>query len=155
MNDLYEKAKGQTREYANKSEKVLIEVSAQHPLIEGMYPNEEFLRRLNMAVNIFHHPVYSILNDCIDKNKMYIFVPGSRHRYEDGEDKISLAEAGVTWLRDNISCYYHDRMIGGDNVNDYLTNGRGIYNSEDECKATVALFEELDVGRLICICSQG
>lgn len=130
----------------------LLEVSAQHPLIDGLYPGEEFVRRLQMAKNIVCHTSLFVEDD---DRSIYIYVPGSRRKCDGAEDKVSLSEAGVAWLKDNLPVWAQDKIIGGDEKNTYLTDGEDTFNGEDECYATTVLFNQLMASRLFCVCSQG
>ena len=63
------------------NESVLIEVAAQHPLIDGTTPNSEFAARLDESIELLNK---------IGSNA-HIYVPGSRHSYNGIDDKISLS----------------------------------------------------------------
>lgn len=128
---------------ANRKERftlTLIEVSSQHPLKNGKYPNKEFAARLDHAIELFKKNP----DDCV------IYVPGSRHRFDNVNDDISLSESGVRYLLE------HDipvERIWGDEVNMKYMGEAGVYNSADECFAASRLYADEKCGRLICICS--
>lgn len=139
---------------AAASTEVFIEVAAQHPLKEGLYPDWEFEARLHEAVKRLLDPKTHLDNPHLHPKQVHIYVPGGRHKKDGVEDKVSLSEAGITWLKEH-DCGLHTQLHGGDELNRRLTNGRGIFNGEDECDAAVRMFKELKAGRFICICSQG
>lgn len=140
--DLYDKAFVYTKQL-QVSNGILIEVAAQHPLVDKKYPNTEFTKRLAMAAEkyiIGTHQGY----------KVAIYVPGSKHICNEIEDDISLSEAGIKYLID------HDvdkRHIYGDAENDKYTCGHGVYCTEDECFVATQLFKDLNFGKLVSICS--
>ena len=67
--------------------RILIEVAAQHPLIDGCEPNDEFRARLDKAIEY-----YNRYKDKVSEIRFYI--PGSLHEM----DAISLSEAGKDYL---------------------------------------------------------
>jgi hypothetical protein len=71
--------------------KVLIEVGAQHPLVRGTEPGEEFSARLLLAKKLFEEKTTQGLH-------VEIYVPGSRHMHQGVADTVSLARAGVMFL---------------------------------------------------------
>lgn len=54
--DYYEKALAHTHNvlYDNNKTGILIEVSAQHPLVNGQEPNEEYKARLDKAIELYY-----------------------------------------------------------------------------------------------------
>lgn len=78
-----------------ENNKVLIEVAAQHPLVDGLKPQIEFELRLKKALQIYE-------KEKKNGNKPIIYVPGSLHSIKvNGEwqtDKIPLSEAGRNFL---------------------------------------------------------
>lgn len=132
-----------------RNRKVLIEVAAQHPLTDGLYPNEEFAARLDMAILLYYEK----------KNKGYdaeIYVPGSLHLDYDGvPDDCSLSRAGCDYLVEKgipVDC------IHGEDWNDYFDESRfhkGVYNSADECFIASQFFlkNEHEFKELYSICS--
>lgn len=103
----------------------LIEVSAQHPLEDGMFPGEEYTQRLCLA--------QKALDD-----KSFIYLPGSLHI----PDKIPLCEAGKIYLLEKG--VPEDKLI--------LTDDE-IYNSTDECEVASRILEERELITVLCICS--
>lgn len=128
-------AKNNSLRMSKQSEKIIIEVAAQHPLINGELPNVEFKGRLDKAIDLSKK-----------YNDVYFYVPGNIHV----PDKISLSEAGVKYLLDNgIS---KDRIYGLE-ANTKYKGIDGVYNSTDECYVASKIFFENQFGRLICVCS--
>lgn len=144
-NDYYTRALENTKSYlANPTrELTLIEVSAQHPLINGVVPNDEFVARLNAAINL-----YGGLIDSGQQAKIY--VPGSRHKYEGVKDDISLSDAGVEYLLEHE--LPQDDILG---IKDLPLRLQNVYCSEDECETAYELFTKLNCKKLICVCSPG
>lgn len=137
----YKAAVAKTSSMLDRSSCTLIEVSAQHPLIRGRYPNEEFTARLNHAVELFKNNL----------NENYIiYVPGSRHRINDDNDKISLSKAGVDYL---LQKGIPKERIFGNEINNKYMKDAGVYNSSDECYAASKLYTDKNCNKLICICS--
>lgn len=148
-NELYEKWKtlyDAACEYTTRlqaSDGILIEVAAQHPLIDKKYPNTEFVKRLAMATEKY-------IKWTTRGYKVRIYVPGSKHTCNGIEDAISLSEAGTKYLIDHGIDKGH---IYGDAENDRYTVGRGVYCTEDECLVATKLFKDLKFGKLVSICS--
>ena len=61
-------------------DKILIEIAAQHPLLDGISPNEEYQKRLDTAIQLSHQ---------LGSENVWFYVPGSRHRHDGVDDKIS------------------------------------------------------------------
>ena len=144
-NDYYANALNNTKSYLTNPTRswTLIEVSAQHPLINGVIPNEEFTARLNHAINLYN----SLLDD---GKRAKIYVPGSRHKHEGVKDDISLSDAGVEYL---LECELpQDDILG---IKDLPRDLQNVYCSEDECKTAYELFAKLNCKKLICVCSPG
>lgn len=142
--DLYKKAKENMRLSKGK-EGVLIEVAAQHPLIDGEKPNEEFEKRLLLAIQIY--------NEELKKgNKVYIYVPGSLHMDNGIIDKISLSTAGKRLLIDNG---IEENNIFSEEMNNKYKGEVGVYNSTDECYVASKIFEDFNFLHLHCVCSSG
>lgn len=150
---MYQEAVGNMAACASASSDVFIEIAAQHPLVNGLYPGEEFESRLQEGLKRLLEPA-KYLGENIHPKHVFLYVPGGRHKKDGVEDTISLSEAGMAWLRAH-DCGLHTQLRGGDELNARLTDGRGIFNGEDECDAAVRMFKELGAGRFICICSQG
>jgi hypothetical protein len=141
----YEKALANTREVLHDNSKAgtLIEVSAQHPLVNGQEPNEEYKARLDKAIELYH-----LLKK--DNTRVKIYTTGSRHTYNGVADIISLSTAGRRYLcEQGISL---SDIYGGEVEHKYMQES-GIYCSEDECKATYKLFCDTNYQKLICVCS--
>jgi len=129
--------------FSRKSNKTLIEVAAQHPLVEGLYPNEEFEKRLDMAIQLYQTE--------IEKNReVEFYVPGSLHMHNGISDKISLSEAGVNYLIDKG---IPKDIIRGNDINEKYMGELGCYNSADECFVASQYFKDGDFSKLICVCS--
>lgn len=151
MNNLYErwkekykKAKDNMVKRAN-NKGILIEVAAQHPLIDGCKPNEEFSKRLNLAIELY--------NKFRNQNtEVKIYVPGSLHKDNDIVDKISLSTAGRLYLLDNG---IEASDIFAEDANEKYKGEIGVYNSTDECFVASEIFKELEYGELHCVCSSG
>ena len=122
---------------------VLIEVAAQHPLYNGRVPNDEFAKRLDLAVELYHRLTQK---DC----QVFIYVPGSRHKHNGICDEISLSQAGKEYLMDKGIDTDH---IYADEVNVKFKGEDGVYNSADECYVSSQIFKKQKFGRLICVCS--
>ena len=143
--DYYAYALENTKSYlANPTRKLtLIEVAAQHPLINGVAPNEEFSARLDFAINLY--------NGLIDGGQQAkIYVPGSRRKYEGIKDDVSLSDAGVEYLLEHE--LPQDDILG---IKDLPRNLQNVYCSEDECKTAYELFTKLNCKKLLCVCSPG
>lgn len=113
----------------------LIEVAAQHPLVYGMYSNEEFEKRLESALELYN-----------DSTNVKLYVPGSLHV----SDNITLSEAGVTWLNEH-GVPMEDLI--GDKANIIYTGEDGVYNSIDECYVTSRLFFDNKFKEIHYVCS--
>lgn len=124
---------------------ILIEAAAQHPLINGDTPNEEFEKRLLLAVEISKEKQKQ-------NKRVWIYVPGSLHMDNGVIDKISLSEAGKTFL---IEHGVPSDNIFADDMNKKYKGDVGVYNSTDECYVASKIFEELGVGEFHCVCSSG
>lgn len=122
---------------------VLIEVAAQHPLLDGKWPNEEFEKRLLLGKEIY-------LRKRSGGESVKIFVPGSLHRFEGVVDDLSLSRAGTNFL---IEQGVPIEDVYGDDANLKFKGAEGVYNSSDECYVATQLFEELSYGKLHCVCS--
>jgi hypothetical protein len=125
--------------------RALIEVAAQHPLVAGVRPNEEFEARLNRA-----HELYTELTTHgID---VELYVPGSCHMFHGIADKISLSQAGSDYfIASGISAAH----IRGEELNHRYKGDDGVYNSADECFVTASYFKDGDFGTLITVLAPG
>lgn len=141
----YEKALAYTHDVLRDNNRAgtLIEVSAQHPLVNGQEPNEEYKARLDKAIELY----YLLKKDNAD---VKIYTTGSRHTYNGVADTVSLSTAGKRYLcKHGIS----QSDIYAEEVEHTYMQESGIYCSEDECKATYKLFCDTNYQRLICVCS--
>lgn len=125
--------------------RVLIEVAAQHPLVGGVHPNEEFEARLYRGYELYTQLVES-------GHEVELYVPGSRHMFHGRADKISLSTAGTTYLVGRGVPAPHVR---GDDLNHRYKGDEGVYNSADECFVTAAHFKDSNFGTLVCVLSPG
>lgn len=122
---------------------VLIEVAAQHPLVDRAVPGEEFAARLRRGHELFTgyreagHPVE-------------IYVPGSRHRHLGVEDGISLSRAGGEFL---AKLGVPPVAIHGDDLNERYKGDAGVYGSADECFVAASYFRDGGFGSLLSVCS--
>ncbi|MFG2936583.1 hypothetical protein [Streptomyces sp. NPDC048282] len=123
----------------------LIEVAAQHPLVDGVRPNEEFEARLDRA-----HELYAQL--IADGLSVEMYVPGSRHMFRGITDKISLSQAGSHYL---ITCGIPAAHIRGEDLNHRYKGADGCYNSADECFVTASHFKDGAFGTLLAVLSPG
>lgn len=122
---------------------ILIEVAAQHPLVNGTVPSKEFSQRLDLAAELYKK--YTEQN-----NRVQIYVPGSRHRYNGIADDVSLSSAGVKYL---IEKGIPAADLWGENANLQFKGKDGVYNSADECFVAAQLFKQLNAKQLVCVCS--
>lgn len=127
------------------NEAILIEIAAQHPLINGEEPNEEFRKRLLLGIDIYKEKKQKT-------EQVHIYVPGSRHMEKGIVDKIPLSEAGKRFL---ISKGIPADSIFSDDMNIKYKGDIGVYNSTDECFVAGKIFEEINAGELHCVCSSG
>lgn len=127
--------------YSNPS--LLIEIAAQHPLVDGEKPNEEFLERLHLGKMLYDREKKKGI-------KVEIYVPGSLHVYKGRADKMSLSEAGVNFLSQlGIPL----EVLHGDDLNMKYKGMDGVYNSADECFVAASYFKENNFGRLYSVLS--
>ncbi len=128
---------------------VLIEVAAQHPLVDGMYPNEEFKARLDRAIDLFRQKTS-------EGFIAEIYVPGSVHLDGDGvADYRSLSEAGCEYLKENG---IPEEFLHGNEMNnryDHVRAHKGVYNTADECYIAAQIFmrEANPFRQLYSVCS--
>lgn len=125
--------------------KVLIEIGAQHPLIDGK-PGEEFKLRLQKGIELYK----------IEKekgNEPIIYIPGSLHSIKvNGEwqtDKNSLSTAGRDFLVENG---IPAESICSDESNEKFKED-GVYNSGDECLVATQIAKERTITRIISVAS--
>jgi hypothetical protein len=122
---------------------VLIEVAAQHPLVDGSIPGEEFAARLLRGRDLYR--------DAVEQGRpATVYVPGSRHVFDGVEDAVSLSEAGGEYLR-RLGVPPED--VRGDDLNKAYLGEDGVYGSVDECFVTASYFLDGGFGRLYCVVS--
>ena len=125
--------------------KVLIEVAAQHPLINGK-PGEEFEYRLKKGIQIYN-------NEKEKGNEPIIYIPGSLHSIKkDGKwktDERTLSEAGRIYLIENG---IPKESIRANEVNERFKKD-GVYNSGDECLVAVLIAKDEEIDRIISVAS--
>jgi hypothetical protein len=121
----------------------LIEIAAQHPLTDGVYPNDEFRARLNRGKEVFDR--YRAVGDRVE-----VYVPGSRHVFQGRPDRISLSEAGRTYL---ISAGVPAAVIRGEDLNVRYKGADGVYGSADECFVTASYYKDAGFGTLVSVLS--
>lgn len=123
---------------------VLIEVAAQHPLVDGRFPNEEFEKRLLLALSL-----YKQLKS-LASSRVRIYIPGSIHMENGQVDQVSLSEAGTRFLtRHGVpGCDLY-----GEDMNQKFKGDAGVYNSSDECFVASKIFESEGFLKLHCVCS--
>jgi hypothetical protein len=122
---------------------VLIEVAAQHPLVDGASPGEEFSARLLRGRDLYREAVAG-------GRPATVYVPGSRHVFDGVEDAVSLSEAGGEYLR-RLGVPPED--VRGDDLNKAYLGDDGVYGSVDECFVTASHFLDGEFGRLYCVVS--
>lgn len=122
---------------------ILIEIAAQHPLIDGKIPNNEFKTRLDAGLDLYQRL-------CKENSEVKIYIPGSIHMDKGVCDAISLSEAGCTYLQSmGVPC----EALFGDDANMEFKGDEGVYNSSDECFVATRLRDKLGYGQIHCVCS--
>lgn len=129
--------------HSNNRAGTLIEVSAQHPLINGQEPNGEYKARLDKAIELYY-----LMKK--DNREVKLYTTGSRHTYNGVADAVSLSAAGRQYLCEQG---IDPSDIYAEEVEHKYMQESGIYCSEDECKATYRLFCDTGFQKLICVCS--
>jgi hypothetical protein len=122
---------------------VLIEIAAQHPLRDGLYPNNEFSARLDRGRELFE--TYKT-----GGREVEIYVPGSRHVFEGRADQVSLSDAGRCYL---IEQGVPASAIHGDDLNVKYKGEEGVYGSADECFVAASYYQDSEFGVLASVCS--
>lgn len=140
-----QEAKRFMAERAQLSTKTLIEIAAQHPLIHGREPNEEFSNRLTLGIELFRLARK-------EGREVEVYVPGSRHMHEGIVDEISLSAAGRDFL---LAHAIPSEAIHGDDLNQRYKGEDGVYNSADECFVAASYFKDGGFGNLLVIESPG
>lgn len=137
------------------SDRILLEIAAQHPLVQGEFPGEEFVIRIERGIELFRELTEQ-------GHRVEIYVPGSRHQQGERVDRISLAEAGRRYLlsRGLLQSDIHgedwnDRFKGKFiNRKEAIESGLGVYCSADECFVLSQAFFEENFSRAIVILSK-
>lgn len=126
---------------------VLIEVAAQHPLVDGELPGDEFRARLDKAFEIYQKLSKGVEDEWGDRSfdPIKIYVPGSLHK----GDKISLSATGCAYL---LGKGVRPIDLLGEKQNERF-KPEGVYNSSDECFVATKLLERLKYGKFISVCS--
>ena len=140
--DKYEKALSAMEKAKKSGECALIEVAAQHPLKDGLYPAEEFQVRLDLGIMLYKE----LSNNQVVK----FYIPGSRHQENGKADLVSLSEAGKNYL---ISKGIPQENIFADDANYEIMGEKGVYKSTDECYVSCKLFEKYHFRELHLVCS--
>lgn len=140
--DKYEKALSAMEAARKSGNGVLIEVAAQHPLKDGLYPAEEFQARLDLGIMLYKE----LSNNQVVK----FYIPGSQHQENGKADLVSLSEAGKNYL---ISKGVSQENIFADDANYEIMGEKGVYNSTDECYVSCKLFEKYNFKELHLVCS--
>ena len=123
--------------------KVLIEIAAQHPLIDGLYPNEEFQKRLNRGIELYN-------SEIMKGNSVEFYIPGSVHMLNGVADKCSLSDAGKNYL---LSKGIPAEVIRGEDINLHYKGNEGVYNSGDECFVVSGYYKDGNFEKLYSVCS--
>lgn len=123
--------------------KILIEVAAQHPLVDGLYPNEEFQKRLDRGIELYKA-------ETLKGNSVEFYVPGSLHMLGGVSDKCSLSDAGRNYL---ISKGIPAELIRGEDINAHYKGEEGVYNSGDECYVASSYYKDANFEKLYSVCS--
>jgi hypothetical protein len=123
--------------------RLLIEVSSQHPLKDGLFPGEEFELRLLMGIDLHNKALAEGL-------EVEIFVPGSRHRIGEVADLVSLTKSGNEFLR---SYGIPEEILHGQDLIDKYKGDLGVYSTADEAFVAASYFKDNPFGRLYSVVS--
>ena len=140
--DKYSKALSAMEEAKAHGKGILIEIAAQHPLKNGIYPGEEFQARLDLGIKLY--------TEFFQKENIRFYIPGSRHQDNGKTDLVSLSESGRNYL---ISKGIPAESIFADDANFEFMGEKGVYNSTDECYVSCKLFEKHHFQELHLVCS--
>ena len=145
--DIYWKNKAKSGIH-KETKKVLIEVAAIHPLINGK-PGKEFEEHLEKAIELY--------NEELEKgNNPIIYVPGSLHYVIDQKtgkpavDSQPLSEAGKKYL---LKHGIREESIKANIANLDIKREDGVYNSGDECYIATQIAKDENCGRIISVVS--
>ena len=127
----------------------LIEVAAQHPLINGTRPDPEFVARLQRGAELYRQSLGA-------GRSAEIYVPGSRLMDKGVADKVTLSTAGTRFLSElGIPA----AALHGDDLNDRYKGPDapqpGVYCSADECFVAARYWHDGGFGRLLSVVSAG
>ena len=127
----------------------LIEIAAQHPLIDGTYPDHEFTARLQRGAELYRQSVAA-------GRAVEIYVPGSRFMDSGIEDQITLSAAGTRYLAERG---IPAAALHGDDLNERYKGPAapqpGVYCSADECFVAACYWIDGGFGRLLSVVSAG
>lgn len=127
----------------------LIEIAAQHPLVGGTEPGEEFAARLLRGAELF-----GALRD--SGRQAEIYVPGSRFMDDGIEDAVTLSAAGTKFLAEHG---IPAEVLHGDDLNERYKGAQaaqpGVYCSADECFVAASYWRDGGFGRLLSVVSAG
>jgi hypothetical protein len=121
----------------------LIEIAAQHPLIDGRKPGAEFVARLDRGIQLYRSLQEGGMT-------VEIYVPGSRHVHNGRADEISLSDSGVAYLQAQGVPY---QILHGEDLNITYKADAGVYGSADECYVAASYFKDKGFGRFVSIAS--
>ena len=146
--DVYWKSKSEAGVHDSTSKKVLIEIAAIHPLIDGK-PGKEFSEHLEQAIELYHMEVKK-------GNTPIMYIPGSLHYVINKEtgsaevDSQPLSEAGKEFLIDHG---IPEGAIRANVVNLDIKGEDGVYNSGDECYVATQIAKAEGCRRIISVVS--
>lgn len=145
--DIYWKNKAKVGIHED-TKKVLIEIAAMHPLIDGK-PGKEFLDHLNQGLDLYNIELQK-------GNSPIFYIPGSKHCILDKTtgktlvDSKPLSEAGKEFL---INHGIPETSIRAEATNIKIKKDDGVYNSGDECYVAAQIAKEENCGRIISVVS--
>jgi hypothetical protein len=128
---------------APASHRLLIEVAAQHPLIDGTDPGPEFRARLDRGAELAIAALSAGWT-------VSVYVPGSRHQDGGRQDLVSLSSAGCEYLRSRLP---EQVSLHGDGLNERYLPGLGVYGSSDECFVSASFFRDGHFHRILAVVS--
>lgn len=127
----------------------LIEVAAQHKLIDGLYPGPEFAARLERGMELYRASLAS-------GRHAEIYVPGSRFMDNGIADKVTCSAAGMRYL---VERGIPAAAVHGDDLNARYKGPEapqpGVYCSADECFVAARYWQDGGFGRLLSVVSAG
>lgn len=120
-----------TERAVSDANRVLLVIGAQHPLEDGLWPNEEFSTRL--IAGIERAKELAALGLLV-----HIYIPGSRHMDKGVADELSLGAAGQHFVASNE--LPDGVVLHSDDLTEYYKPGTGVYNSGDEAFVSASFF---------------